>query len=47
ATLVVARWENQLDRDALKRALDGHPQPLAAQPDLKAGPGDDAVITAD
>ncbi|NBW11746.1 MAG: C4-dicarboxylate transporter DctA, partial [Caulobacteraceae bacterium] len=47
ATLVVARWENQLDRDALKRALDGHPQPIAAQPDPKAGPGDDAVVTED
>jgi aerobic C4-dicarboxylate transport protein len=43
----VARWENQLDRDALKAALDGHPQPLAAQPDPAAGPGDDALVAAD
>jgi len=47
ATLVVARWENQLDREALKRALDGHSTPLAAQPDPAAGPGDDAVLAAD
>jgi aerobic C4-dicarboxylate transport protein len=47
ATLVVARWENQLDRDALERALDGHSKPLAAQPDIAAGPGDSAVLAAD
>jgi len=32
ATLVVSRWEGQLDRAALDRALSGEPQPLAAQP---------------
>jgi aerobic C4-dicarboxylate transport protein len=32
ATLVVSRWEGQLDRNALDRALSGEPQPLAAQP---------------
>ena len=47
ATLVVARWENQLDRDALKAALDGHPMPLAALPDASAGPGDKAVLADD
>jgi aerobic C4-dicarboxylate transport protein len=26
ATIVVARWEGRLDRDALRRALDGEPQ---------------------
>ncbi|WP_084580831.1 dicarboxylate/amino acid:cation symporter [Sphingomonas azotifigens] len=30
ATLVVARWEGKLDREALARALDGHPAPLTA-----------------
>ena len=47
ATIVVARWENQLDRDALKAALDGHPMPLAALPDAAAGPGDKAVLADD
>jgi aerobic C4-dicarboxylate transport protein len=47
ATLVVARWENQLDREALKRALDGHSTPIAAKPDPAAGPGDPATVTAD
>jgi aerobic C4-dicarboxylate transport protein len=32
ATLVVSRWEGQLDRAALDRALGGEPQPVAAQP---------------
>ncbi|MFN9847164.1 MAG: dicarboxylate/amino acid:cation symporter [Alphaproteobacteria bacterium] len=32
ATLVVARWEGQLDREKLAAALDGHSGPLAAQP---------------
>ena len=47
ATLFVARWEGALDREALDRALDGHPQPLAAAPDPAAGPGDPATVTAD
>ena len=47
ATIVVARWEGELDRDALKAALDGAPEPLAAAPDPAAGPGDDLVIADD
>jgi len=47
ATLVVANWENELDRDALKLALDGHPAPLAAPADAAAGPGDKAVLADD
>jgi aerobic C4-dicarboxylate transport protein len=47
ATIVVARWEGELDRDALKAALDGGPQPLAASPDPAAGPGDDLVLADD
>jgi aerobic C4-dicarboxylate transport protein len=30
ATIVVARWEKGLDRDALNAALSGAPAPLAA-----------------
>ncbi len=47
ATVVVARWENALDRDALARALDGPPRPIAAQPDPAAGPGDPNTLAAD
>ncbi|MFJ6024617.1 dicarboxylate/amino acid:cation symporter [Brevundimonas sp. NPDC092305] len=47
ATLVVARWEGELDRDALNAALRSGPRQLAAQPDPAAGPGDKEVITAD
>lgn len=47
ATVVVSRWENALDRDALTRALNGHPQPLAAAPDPAAGPGDPNTLAAD
>lgn len=47
ATLVVARWEGELDREALKAALGGPPRELAAAPDPAAGPGDRDVITAD
>ncbi|MCS6622562.1 dicarboxylate/amino acid:cation symporter [Roseibacterium beibuensis] len=47
ATLVVARWEGELDRDALKTALGSGPDRLAAPPDPAAGPGDRDVITAD
>ena len=47
ATIVVARWEGELDRDALKLALDSGSPPLAAPPDPAAGPGDDAVLADD
>jgi aerobic C4-dicarboxylate transport protein len=47
ATVVVARWEGALDRDALDAALSGKPQPLAAKPDPAAGPGDDLVLADD
>jgi aerobic C4-dicarboxylate transport protein len=47
ATIVVARWENELDLDALNAALDGKPLALSAEPDSAAGPGDDAVLAAD
>jgi aerobic C4-dicarboxylate transport protein len=47
ATLVVARWEGALDRDALKAALDGAPAPLAAAADPAAGPGDDLTLARD
>ncbi|MGC4028735.1 MAG: dicarboxylate/amino acid:cation symporter [Steroidobacteraceae bacterium] len=47
ATVVVARWENALDREALKRALGGPPRSIASPPDPSAGPGDPAVLTAD
>ena len=47
ATLVVARWENELDGDALAEALGGAPKALAAPPDPAAGPGDREVLTAD
>ncbi|MEZ5442905.1 MAG: dicarboxylate/amino acid:cation symporter [Lysobacterales bacterium] len=47
ATLVVARWEGELDRDALQRALSDPPRPLAATPDPAAGPGDPRTLTVD
>ncbi|QTN20403.1 dicarboxylate/amino acid:cation symporter [Brevundimonas sp. AJA228-03] len=47
ATIVVARWEGELDRDALRDALDGAPRPLAAAADPAAGPGDDLVLAKD
>lgn len=47
ATLVVANWEGQLDRSALRRALDGGSKPLAAPPDPARGPGDDLVLADD
>jgi aerobic C4-dicarboxylate transport protein len=47
ATLVVARWEGELDREALHAALGSAPAKLAAPPDPAAGPGDRDVITAD
>jgi len=47
ATVVVARWEGALDRDALDAALNGNPSPIAATPDPAAGPGDDLVLADD
>ncbi|MEY3841143.1 MAG: hypothetical protein RLZZ542_253 [Pseudomonadota bacterium] len=47
ATLVVARWEGELDREALHAALGSGPAKTAALPDPAAGPGDRDVITAD
>jgi aerobic C4-dicarboxylate transport protein len=47
ATLVVARWEGALDRDALRAALDGDPPALAANADPAAGPGDDQALAPD
>ena len=47
ATVVVARWEGALDRDALKAALGSGAQPVAARPDPAAGPGDPQVLIAD
>ena len=47
ATLVVARWEGELDREALNAALAGPAKALAAAPDPATGPGDRDVITAD
>ena len=47
ATLVVARWEGELDREALHAALGSPSGTLAAAPDPAAGPGDRDAITAD
>ncbi len=47
ATLVVARWEGELDTDQMRLALNGEPRPLAAKPDPAAGPGDDLVLADD
>ncbi|MDZ3799457.1 MAG: dicarboxylate/amino acid:cation symporter [Xanthomonadales bacterium] len=47
ATLVVARWEGALDKDALERALNHPSSQLAAPPDPAAGPGDPTRLTAD
>ena len=47
ATLVVARWEGELDRDALHDALKSRPRGLAAPADPAAGPGDKEVLAAD
>ena len=47
ATLVVARWEGQLDREMLQTALGSGSKALAAPPDPAAGPGDKGAITAD
>ena len=47
ATLVVARWEGELDRETLHAALHAKPAALAAPADPAAGPGDRDVLTAD
>ena len=47
ATLVVANWENALDRDALALALGGKSPPLAAAPQPDAGPGDPEKMPPD
>jgi len=47
ATLVVARWEGELDREALHAALGSGAKALAAPPDPAAGPGDREAVTAD
>ena len=47
ATLVIARWEGKLDRDALALALDGGAAPVAETPDPAAGPGSDKVLADD
>ncbi|HYG27652.1 MAG TPA: dicarboxylate/amino acid:cation symporter [Caulobacteraceae bacterium] len=47
ATVVVARWEGELDHDELASALGGSPQPIAAPADPAAGPGDPGTLAAD
>ena len=47
ATVVVARWEGALDRDALACALDKPSDVIAAPPDPGAGPGDKDRLAAD
>jgi len=47
ATVVVARWEGALDRDALARALEHPSSQVAAPPDPGAGPGDKNTLAAD
>jgi aerobic C4-dicarboxylate transport protein len=47
ATLVVARWDDALDRDAMARALGKLPAPLSVAPDPAAGPGDPRHLTTD
>jgi len=47
ATLVVARWEGRLDKEAMRAALNGQPQPLAAEADAAAGPGDKLTLADD
>ncbi|MFT3755433.1 MAG: dicarboxylate/amino acid:cation symporter [Pseudoxanthomonas sp.] len=46
ATVVVARWENDLDRERLTAALDGQPTALAAAPNPAAG-GDPRSLDTD
>lgn len=38
ATVVVARWEGKLDREQLRRALDGAPDPHPAAPPVETDP---------
>jgi len=47
AAIVVARWEGQLDTDALRAALASTPSQLAVAPDPAAGPGDKELVTRD
>lgn len=47
ATVVVARWENALDRAALEAALSEGSTPLAAAPDPAAGRGDPRALDTD
>lgn len=47
ATIVVARWEGELDRAALANTLGRGPRPVAAAPDPAAGPGDKTVLAPD
>lgn len=47
ATLVVARWDNALDQDALARALGTPPRAISAAPHPAAGPGDPTAVNAD
>ena len=47
ATVVVARWEGELDQDTLQMALNGQTRPLAAAPNTAAGPGDPTTLAAD
>lgn len=47
ATIVVSRWDNDMDREALGAALDGRPYRLAAPPDPAAGPGDPGTLALD
>ncbi len=47
ATVVVARWEGALDRDALRQALDGPSSRVARPPDPSAGPGDPHTLAVD
>ena len=47
ATVVVARWENALDREALDRALSSPPRPIAAPPDPAAAGGDPRSLDTD
>ncbi len=47
ATLVVARWEGELDVEQMQAALAAKPGALAAPADPAAGPGDKEVLTVD
>lgn len=38
ATVVVARWDNALDRAALARAPDGEPDPRPTRPAVETDP---------